>query len=84
MGPRKAWSNEVPRGEGAMKPRRHIVWNTIEVELEDPFQRHWYIRQVLLHGRAEDNPHFGPGRGGQTSGRVEFATGSLPFVEGFL
>ncbi len=37
-----------------MKPRRHIVWSTGEVELEDPFQRHWYIRQVLLHGRAED------------------------------
>jgi hypothetical protein len=33
---------------------RHIVWSTDQVDLADPFQRHWYIRQVLLHGRAED------------------------------
>lgn len=24
------------------------------MDLSDPFQRRWYIRQVLLHGRAED------------------------------
>jgi len=24
------------------------------VDLADPFQRKWYIRQVLLHGRAND------------------------------
>ena len=37
-----------------MKPPRHIVWSTDEIDLNDPFQRRWYIRQVLLHGRAED------------------------------
>ncbi len=35
-------------------PPRHIVWSTDRVDLADPFQRRWYIRQVLLHGRAED------------------------------
>ncbi len=24
------------------------------MDLDDPFQRRWYIRQVLLHGREED------------------------------
>ena len=37
-----------------MKPSRHIVWSTDSIDLDDPFQRRWYIRQVLLHGRAED------------------------------
>ncbi|AEH44104.1 hypothetical protein Thein_0219 [Thermodesulfatator indicus DSM 15286] len=37
-----------------VKPPRHIVWSTDTLDLSDPFQRHWYIRQVLLHGRAED------------------------------
>lgn len=35
-------------------PPRHIVWSTDRVDLADPFQRKWYIRQVLEHGRAED------------------------------
>ena len=35
-------------------PPRHIVWSTDRVDLADPFQRRWYICQVLLHGRAED------------------------------
>ena len=35
-------------------PPRHVVWSTDQVDLGDPFQRRWYIRQVLLHGRAED------------------------------
>ncbi len=35
-------------------PPRHIVWSTDQVDMADPFQRRWYIRQVLLHGRAED------------------------------
>lgn len=35
-------------------PPRHVVWSTDTVDLSDPFQRTWYIRQVLLHGRAED------------------------------
>ena len=24
------------------------------MDLADPFQRRWYLRQVLLHGRSED------------------------------
>jgi hypothetical protein len=35
-------------------PPRHIVWSTDSVDLDHPFQRRWYIRQVLLHGQAED------------------------------
>ena len=35
-------------------PARHLVWSTDKIDLEDPFQRKWYIRQVLTHGRAED------------------------------
>ena len=33
---------------------RHIVWSTDALDLSDPFQRTWYLRQVLMHGRAED------------------------------
>ena len=33
---------------------RHLVWSTDQVDLDDPFQRRWYIRQVLTHGRAQD------------------------------
>ena len=33
---------------------RHIVWSTDRIDLSDPFQRTWYLRQVLMHGRAED------------------------------
>jgi hypothetical protein len=35
-------------------PPRHIVWSTDQVDLSDPFQRRWYIQQVLIRGRAED------------------------------
>ena len=35
-------------------PPSHIVWSADGVDLSDPFQRKWYIRQVLLHGRVED------------------------------
>jgi hypothetical protein len=35
-------------------PPRHIVWSTDKIDLSDPFQKKWYIRQVLLHGRSED------------------------------
>ncbi len=38
-----------------MKPiRRHIVWGTDKIDMNDPFQRKWFIKQVLIHGRAED------------------------------
>lgn len=35
-------------------PPHNIVWSTDAVDLSDPFQRKWYIRQVLLHGLAQD------------------------------
>jgi hypothetical protein len=35
-------------------PPRHIIWSTDAIDLADPFQRKWYIRQVLLYGRSED------------------------------
>jgi hypothetical protein len=33
---------------------RYMVWSTDQIELKDPFQRRWLLRQTLLHGRAED------------------------------
>ncbi len=35
-------------------PPPHIVWSTDRIDLSDPFQRRWYLRQVLIHGLAED------------------------------
>ncbi|MEA3440860.1 MAG: hypothetical protein U9R58_11305 [Chloroflexota bacterium] len=35
-------------------PPSYIVWSTDRIDLSDPFQRLWYIQQVLTHGRAED------------------------------
>jgi hypothetical protein len=35
-------------------PPRHIVWSTDRLDLVDPFQHRWYLRQVLMHGRAAD------------------------------
>ena len=37
-----------------LRPPTYIVWSTDQVDLSDPFQRRWYIQQVLTHGRAED------------------------------
>ena len=37
-----------------MHPERHIVWSKNEINLNDPWQKRWYIKQVLIHGRAED------------------------------
>jgi lysyl-tRNA synthetase class II len=37
-----------------MTPKRHIVWSTNEIDLTNPFQRKWYIEQVLQNGKAED------------------------------
>lgn len=38
-----------------IRPKRYIVWSTNkEIDLSDPWQRKWYIKQVLTHGRAED------------------------------
>ncbi len=38
----------------ALRPPIHVVWSTDQIDLSDPFQRRWYIQQVLTHGRAED------------------------------
>ena len=35
-------------------PPRHIVWSTDRLDLSDPFQRRWYTRQVIMHGRSDD------------------------------
>jgi hypothetical protein len=35
-------------------PPRHIVWSTDRLDLNDPFQRRWYLRQVIMHGRSDD------------------------------
>ena len=37
-----------------MRAKRYMVWSTDEVDLSDPFQKKWYLKQVLTHGRAED------------------------------
>lgn len=37
-----------------MRAKRYIVWSKRELDFDDPWQRRWFIRQVLLHGRAED------------------------------
>jgi hypothetical protein len=37
-----------------LRPPTYIVWSTDQVDLSDPFQRRWYIKQVLVHGRLED------------------------------
>lgn len=37
-----------------MQPKRYIVWSKNEIDLQDPFQKKWYYKQVLTHGRAED------------------------------
>lgn len=37
-----------------LRPPNYIVWSTDQIDLSDPFQRRWYIQQVLTHGRAED------------------------------
>ena len=37
-----------------MRPKRYIVWSKSDIDLDDPFQKKWYIRQTLTNGRAED------------------------------
>jgi hypothetical protein len=33
---------------------RYINWSSDHVDLTDPFQRRWALRQVLMHGKAQD------------------------------
>jgi hypothetical protein len=35
-------------------PKRYIVWSKNDIDLDDPFQKLWYLRQVLTRGRAAD------------------------------
>jgi hypothetical protein len=44
----------LEKGRMRIRPPRHIAWSTEVVDLADPFQRRWYIRQVLLKGTAQD------------------------------
>jgi len=44
----------VYRTGGRYSAPRYLVWGTDSVDLSDPFQRRWFMRQVLLHGRSED------------------------------
>ena len=38
-----------------IRPKRYIVWSTDkDIDLNNPWQRKWYIKQVLINGRAED------------------------------
>ena len=37
-----------------LHPPTYIVWRTDQIDLSDPFQRRWYIQQVLTRGRMED------------------------------
>lgn len=37
-----------------MKTKRYLVWSKKNIDLSDPFQRKWYIKQVLTKGRSED------------------------------
>ena len=37
-----------------MQPKRYIVWSKNEINLDDPFQWKWYVKQVLTYGKAED------------------------------
>jgi hypothetical protein len=33
---------------------RHIVWSTDRLDLHDPFQKRWLLRQILMHGTSQD------------------------------
>ena len=37
-----------------ISPPGHITWSTDLLDLADPFQRNWYMRQIIEHGKAQD------------------------------
>ncbi|MCR4406295.1 MAG: hypothetical protein NUW24_05150 [Anaerolineae bacterium] len=45
---------EPPASQEQTELPRHIVWSTDTLDLTDPFQWRWYLRQVLMYGRAQD------------------------------
>jgi hypothetical protein len=48
--------NQVMNGK--IKPPRHLVWSDDEIDLSDPFQRRWFLQQVLTYGTVEDIRHL--------------------------
>ena len=38
---------DIKMKEKHMRLERHIVWSTDMIDLNDPWQRKWYIQQVL-------------------------------------
>lgn len=40
---------------------RHIVWSTDKLDLRDPFQKRWLLRQTLIYGTAQDIRALGLG-----------------------
>jgi hypothetical protein len=40
--------------EMIVHPPRHLVWSTDTVDISDPFQKRWLLRQTLMYGTAED------------------------------
>ena len=41
-------------GAKEMTVERYIVWSKERLDPSDPWQRRWFIKQVLVHGRSED------------------------------
>jgi len=39
---------------GAFKPKRYIVWSKDKIDLNDKWQKKWYIKQVLNYGKFSD------------------------------
>ena len=37
-----------------ISPPRHLVWSKDEIDIADPFQRRWLLKQTLIHGTADD------------------------------
>jgi len=38
-----------------IKPKSYIIWSTNkEIDLEDPIQKKWYVKNVLIYGLTED------------------------------
>jgi hypothetical protein len=42
-----------------ISPPGYVVWSTDRLDLADAFQRRWYIRQCMLHGKPEDIARLG-------------------------
>lgn len=37
-----------------LEQKSHIAWSKDRIDLDEPFQRKWYIKQALVYGRSED------------------------------